>query len=235
MRPPLNRLMIVAVVYDEKDYMKTLLAINECGFPVHYVRRKPSGVGSLSEAINRGFIESRAIEYEYVWFVTNITFDPGVPTILMDALRQGYEAVHPSFDSDHPHLRQIIGSGVVEAPFIEFTAPMFVSGVFDFLRCDERMPYWGMDLDISYRLHALGFSMAVDHRVKLGHTYIRHTKQKEQVTLQRQLRRKQTDAGTRLALKKKFEGEWGCGVNWDKRSPITALYETVAKKIIKKV
>ena len=232
--PPSNDdLIIVAIRYLEKEYQETVRCIEATALPVIYVDRKPAGIGSLSEAVNRGF---KAVDKKYkkVWFVTNVTFPVWAADSLASVLDSGYSAVHPSFDSDHPHICQREGDGIRRAPFIEFTAPMFRTEVFANLMLDERMPYWGMDLDISYRMHAAGLRMAIDHRFALGHTYIRHTKPKPTTTLLRQLRRKETDAGTRLALKKKFKEEWDF-IDWGDHFPITALYDTVAKKILPKL
>jgi hypothetical protein len=228
--PSKGKLLIIAVVYEERDYWPTMHAINATTYPVYYVHRRPAGIGSLAEACNRGFREGCGELFENVWFVTNVTFPRETPDLLLDALDQGYAAVHPSFDSDHEHLRNVPATEAVWAPFIEFTAPMINSGVFGHLQLDENMPDWGHDLDFSYRLAQLGMEMAVDHRVKLGHTYIRHKKPKEGVTLMRQLRRKETDNGTRLALRNKYSAVFAK----NNRMPITELYKIMAEKMNKK-
>src|ERR1041385_2610206 len=62
----------------------------ESPLPIHYIDRSPPGTGSLAEAINRGFIElltdHRSPITDYIWFVTNITFAPGLLPMLVAAM-----------------------------------------------------------------------------------------------------------------------------------------------------
>ena len=51
----MNNITIVSIVYHEPEWIETKKCIEACGVPVVYVERSPPGVGSLAEAINRGF------------------------------------------------------------------------------------------------------------------------------------------------------------------------------------
>lgn len=56
------------------------------------------------------------------------------------------------------------------------------------------MPYWGHDLDWSYRAKSIQARLGIHHGVILGHTYIRNSKP-HAVTLQRKRLRRLADAG----------------------------------------
>lgn len=211
----LNKLIIVAIEYLEKDFQETRDCIAATGLPVYYVKRNPEGVGSLAEAINRGFRESGAIRYEYCWFVTNITFDPDVPLRLCRVLNLTLAAaIHPAFSSDHAHLTAADPQklGFVQVPFIEFTAAMVRTCVFAVHKLDEKMPFWGHDLDFGYRLLKAGFKILVHKNAGVYHTYIRN-KYKSNTTLIRLQNRRNTDASTVHALKMKYGQQWK-KVNW---------------------
>ena len=88
--------LIISIFYHETEWLKTKRCIEAAGLPVHYVERNPKGVGSLAEAINRGFRESGATDYKYAWIVTNITFAPDVPARLEESMNStGYAVIHP--------------------------------------------------------------------------------------------------------------------------------------------
>jgi GT2 family glycosyltransferase len=191
----MNKVTIVSVVYQEPEWQQTKKDIEACGVPVVYVERSPPGVGSLAEAINRGFKE--APESEFVWFVTNVTFEPSVLNRLLESITDpSLAAVHPSFLSDHAHLRPMPctfwkGSSLKAVPFVEFTAPLVRAEIFKNHLLDEKMPYVGHDMAWGYEMRELGYKVAVEHMTTLGHTYIRHRKGFHPVThTRRMLRRK---------------------------------------------
>ena len=205
-----RRLHIVAVKYDEPDWIITNRCISQSRFPVHYVDRK--GVGSLAEALNRGFnyILSMKNEIDLVWFVTNVTFNPDLPTKLITQMAQtGYAAITPAFRSDHPFIRPVRGcSSTLECPMIEFTAPIVRVSVFKQFPLDENMPYWGHDLDWSHRVRQAHFKLGVYHGGVLGHEYIRNNRRRHPITMKRAALRVSTNVSTRVALEKKYGPNW---------------------------
>lgn len=175
----MNKLTIVSIVYVEPEWQETKKCIEATGLPVVYVDRDPIGVGSLAEAINRGF--KNAPESEFIWFVTNVTFKKELAEDLLLQMEVcKYAAIHPSFDSDHPHIRQreltVNLAPTLTVPFIEFTAPIVRADIFSKIQLDEKMPYVGHDMAWSYDVRQLGYEVGVYHDYKLGHTYIRHKK-----------------------------------------------------------
>ncbi len=225
----MNDTLIISIVYHESEWLKTKRCIEATGLPMHYVERNPKGVGSLSEAINRGFNQSDALNHQYAFIVTNITFEPDLPARLADSIGN-HAAIHPAFDSDHIHERPD-GSGLVKpVPFIEFTAAFVDTEIFQYYPLDEKMPYWGMDLDFSYRLWQDGYTVGVDHGATIGHTYIRNAKP-DRYTVQRKAARKATNNSTREALRKKYGNEWRNIVFPKTEQQIGAFYEQVKQKI----
>lgn len=226
----MNNTIIISIVYHEPEWQQTKQCIEATGLPVHYVERSPKGIGSLAEAINRGFRESGAIDYQYAWIVTNITFEKDIPKLLSEGMGN-YAAIHPAFESDHSHERPD-GSGLVKSvPFVEFTAAMVDTEVFQYYPLDENMPFWGMDLDHGYRLHADGYKIAVHHGAQIGHTYIRNAKHKNAFTVKRKAARRATDGRTKEALKKKYGENWK-GIKFpNTETEIGAFYKQAEKLI----
>ena len=210
-----RRLHIVAVKYEEPDWVITNRCLDQTRFPVHYVDRK--GVGSLAEALNRGFnyVISANEGIDLVWFVTNVTFNPDLPTKLVDQMTHtGFAAITPAFRSDHQFIRPVQGSSLtLECPMIEFTAPIVRVSVFKQFLLDENMPYWGHDLDWSYRVKQAGHKLGVFHGGVLGHEYIRNNRRKHPVTVRRAAIRVSTNGSTQAALEKKYGPNWR-GVVW---------------------
>lgn len=225
----MDDLIIISIVYHEPEWQQTKACIEATGLPVHYVERNPKGIGSLSEAINRGFRECNAMYYKFAWIVTNVTFEPDLPGRLAKNMGN-HAAIHPAFDSDHIHERPD-GSGEVKAvPFIEFTAAMVDTEVHQYYPLDEKMPYWGMDLDYSYRLWQDGYNVAVDHSAEIGHTYIRN-KQPNHYTIRRKAARKANDHRTKQRLSEKYGREWRDIVFPKTEKQIGEFYERVKLKI----
>lgn len=198
-------LIILSVVYLEPEWLNTKKCIDRTGLPVHYVERNPAGVGSLAEAINRGFREIESFGFKYVWVVTNITFEKGVPFKLR-SMMDDYAIVHPSFSSDHYFCRPDDSGKTKPVPFVEFTSPMIKSDTFIYL--DENMPYWGHDQDYGYRMWERKQKVGVNHAVKIDHTYIRKTVHYFSTTLQRHNLRKATNRSTKEALARKYGDGW---------------------------
>ena len=213
------RILIVSVIYLEPEWKATrdCIAINQnvcemLGHTVNLIEVDRKGWGSLSEAMNRGAKEGEAERYDYIWFVTNVTFNQdALANMLVYAENSSFVAIHPAFNSDHAHLRPIPGgSFTLEVPFIEFTAPLVRADVFAAFPLDERMPYWGMDLDWSYRVMQAGNKLGCCHEVVLGHEYIRNNvkAKRHPITQKRWNARKRTDDGTRRRLIKLYGKDW---------------------------
>lgn len=192
-------MQIVAIKYCEPEYQETINCIKKTGIDVIWVDRNPEGVGSLAEAINRGVKQATA---DFVWIVTNVTFDDSVPFKLLKNIGKA-DAIHPTFDSDHKHIRE--GKGVQEAPFIEFTAA-FINRA-KWIGLDENCPYWGHDLIHGYEVHKNGGSILVDYTTKVEHVYIRN-KSRNHYTDRRKASRLNSNNHTRDYLKTKYGQNW---------------------------
>jgi hypothetical protein len=194
---------VIAVVYSEPEWQQTKACLDSLSAPVFLVDR--GGVGNLAEAYNRGFSE-HGRDFEFVWFVSNVTFDVFVlPRLMMTIQRGGFCAVHPEFDSDHAFLCS--GKGLESVPFVEFTAPLVRSNIFASFPLDEAMPYWGHDLDWGHRVREAGHTLTVDHRVRVGHVYVRNLAP-HPVTLARRRERSKTNGSTRRALQSRYGPRW---------------------------
>lgn len=203
----MNHITIVSVIYKEDDWLQTKECIVETGLPVVYVERNPVGVGSLAEAINRGV--RMAPDSEFLFIVTNCTFSREMPQRLVEAFetapRPGLVAVAPCFDSDHEHVRQANHANPIqEVPFVEFTAIMVRDVVMRQWALDEDLPYVGHDMDFGVRMRREGYYLCVDHREKLGHTYIRHKTERNAYTEKRKKLRRQAQPQTVIKLKMKY-------------------------------
>jgi len=175
-----------------------------------YVDRQ--GVGSMATAFNEALRNLPSCDY--VWWITNVEFERGTKDKLVDVLKTHDKAcaVHPQFNSDHPHIR--FGSGKV--PFIEFTAPMFkLDYLLDVGEVDENMLYWGFDLDWSYRAIAKGYELYVDNKSTVDHIYNRHMMKEHPVTQARALLREYYDDETILALISKYGKGWKTVLNFN--------------------
>lgn len=231
--------MIVAVEYLEPEWQQTKTLIEKLAADyngsgngsctVQYVGR--DGVGSLAEAYNRGFRKAQGHEYDYVWLLSNISSVEmrGVCGIETDAIslmikqmesvdkRVNVAANHPAFNSDHIHIRPETFIGITPVPYIEFTAPFIRAEIFAQFPLDETMPYWGHDLDWSYRVAQAGYTLTVDHSVVLGHSYIRHSKANgtlHAITRRRLMLRRRSDKATEAALVAKYGKMWRNVLKW---------------------
>ena len=177
------------------------------------------GVGNMSKAFNVAYLElksrynmyyhgSIADHYKAVFWATNVTFDQELPEQMYNLLMSddNIAAVHAAHHSDHAHLQP--GREAQEVPFVELTCAMFRTEVFRKIGLmDEDMPYWGMDLDWSYRARQAGYKL-YSHPGEVKHTYLRHIKHKHPISRIREQLRQHYDLSTQQALVKKYGNEW---------------------------
>jgi GT2 family glycosyltransferase len=201
--------LIIAVAYLEPSWIETRNCLLKCDNKVVVVDRE--GVGSLAAAYNHAF-KKHAKGYEYVWFVSNITFSPFAVHVLESEMenRKSFAAMHPVMqNSDHAHmrstwhLRQRLNGAIDEVPFVEFTAPIVRANVFNEFMLDEQMPYVGHDLDWGYRVRQAGFKIGLNHKTEIEHAYIRHSPD-HAVTAQRMRLRRESDDATVNRLIEKY-------------------------------
>ncbi len=202
---------VVALLYLEPYYSRTVECLSACGLPVTYVERH-RGTGSLTAALNRGFANLNPPPGSFVWFTTDVEFDPEVPEKLARALQEdpGLAAIHPAHPSDHQSHRPD-GSGVVKlVPYVEFTAPMWRADAFrDCGLLDEDHWYWYQDLVISKTARDMGYRLAVHHGAEVSHAY--RGRQGEEIhpitKLRYDLRRYRDPVEQRL-LERKYGPDW---------------------------
>lgn len=210
-------IQICVVEYIEKSFQETLKCVNEISKydlfndEIIILKREPEGVGSLAKAINS--IPFDRIDSEWVWIVTNITFEPEeFHNVLLDYIylfeNKKAASFQPVYNSDHSFLNPNYGLWTIDAHYIEFTCPFIRTDVLKANPLDEGMPYWGHDLDWSYRVKKLGYKLLPLTQLEINHTYIRNTKNKEQITKQRELLRKKTNHSTRKKLIEKYGKNW---------------------------
>lgn len=188
------KIAIIALKYLEPEYEQTMECLSRTKLPVYYADR--DGVGNMSRAFNEAFDKHVRGRYDFVWFVTNIVFEPEVPYGLAALLRDNpdFAAIHPAMNnSDHKHLWQDqvfrnIGN-IRQVPFIEFTAPMFRVGTFGEYMLQESTPYYYMDLIISHQIRQDGMMVGVTDERIIGHTYLRNSKSVHPISqIRKQLR-----------------------------------------------
>ena len=199
---------IISIIYHEKDWQETASLLSETGLKTTFVDR--GGVGSLAKAYNEGVrrIVESGTNPDYVWLVSNVTFEPEIVHWLRDmCIIHTLDAIHPCFDSDHEFCTCGKTESVSEVPYIEFTAPLIRFEVLKQFPLNESMPYWGHDLDWGYRVRMNGHKIAVANRISVGHVYIRNAK-KEKVTLDRLNLRRKSDVKTRTELIRLYGQNW---------------------------
>lgn len=209
-----KKILPIVLQYEEQGQTRTTLdCLKVAGF-TKWLMADREGVGSMSRAFNRAVRENQETvkRYEFIWFVTNVSFAPSLPASLLEALEShpGAIAVHPAMDSDHPHIRQN-GQEVKAVPFIEWTAPLIaVEGWEDVGELDEAMPYVHFDLDWSHRARQAGWELLVDGRVKVNHTYLWKKAPEKISHLRRELRALRHPASVARMVEK-----WG--PDWKKK------------------
>lgn len=210
---------ITKIVMADRDGIGNMSkALNKAGFAGansmidgNSVKGYISSIRSAAARPNKWMAETEytleTVLCEYIWFLTNVSFDPETPLALMAAFGDHTAAVHPVHQSDHLHLRSC-GETPQDVPFVEFTAPMFSTRAASVIGpADENMPYWGMDLDWSYRAKQAGFNLKVSP-ARVQHVYLRSMKKKEPITLLREQMRLIYHAPTEIALMAKYGIEW---------------------------
>lgn len=192
---------------------QTMQCLIASGFgPENILQVGREGVGSISKAFNsvfEGVYGFDVITTEYVWFVTNVTFDKHVPAFLASALDEYTDvaAIHPKFMSDHPHIRLPKGRDYV--PFVEWTAPMIrMVALHDVGLLDEKLPYWGQDVDWSHRAKIKGWELMADGFSAVQHTYLRHQQNPFPITQVRGALRNIYNQSTENRLIEKWGKEW---------------------------
>lgn len=222
----LSQILPIVLKYEEKGVTeKTVQCLLDAGFDKeNIVFADRDGVGNMSRAFNtsmhilkteddleylqfRGEVRTRMMDIKYIWFLTNVEFPPEMPLSLLSAFDEETAAVHPAFESSHDFIRDAIGV-VPEAPFIEWTAPMVRANTFyDLDGLDYNLPYWGMDLDFSYRAKQAGYVLKIDGRYRLKHAYL-HLHAPEPISEIRKQLRALYDKATEERLIEKYGENW---------------------------
>lgn len=204
----MEKAAIISIIYNEPEWCQTERCLDRCGFPKFFVNRR--GVGSLSKAINSGFTHWSQ-GFEYVWFVTDVTFSPTCLSYLIKAMDSNpqFAGITPAFHGEHlftcPDLRK---RGVASTPFIEFVAPIVRCSVFKQFPLDQRMPYWGFDLDWGYRVRKAGYKVGVLYDETVGHDYIKSSLEENPITTIRKAKRVESFHSTRKALFNTYGPDW---------------------------
>ena len=215
---------VLAVVlgYYEPGYLKrTTDSLNVCQIDYVVQMRDDNGIGSMAASFNRA-MERFAVGQglDYVWMLTNVGFSNDMLMHLIGVLNSHPRcaAVHPVFESDHPHLNsRRLGDKDCPAhgsmiPFVEWTAPMIRMEAWSEIgQLDYEMPYWGFDLDWSHRALQLDWNLRVSTKSTLEHKYLRDRDKKDHsITLNRRRKRTEFDRSTDARLQKKWGKKWLC-------------------------
>lgn len=196
------KILIVLLEYLEPEFTQTLKCVEDTGLPYEVVSR--DGVGNMSRAYNSILMDA-SWQADYLWFVSNITFDKQIPFKLAEHLSDSnWAAVHPVMNSSDHRSHHKNGDVPRETQFIEWTAPMVRADLFSHEPLDEMLPYYYMDLDWCYRMRQFGHKVGVHHGVEIGHTYLRNKKEHPIGTIRKQLRNYWTPISQRHMAQK-----WG--------------------------
>lgn len=208
---------ILSMIYHEPEWLHTVGAIAKyCPvFPTYFAERH--GVLGLSQAFNDAFEANHLKHFDYVWFLTNLSFSGpllqemlGVLYSMPDKERKKVAAIHPAFKSDHQHLRPRMPGDVLEVPFVEFTAPLVNAEVFAGLKLDPAMPYTGHDIDWGYQARKMGLRLLsyTPKESETQHSYLRHSGSPHPATAERKRRRQEAETATCLRLRNKYGDNW---------------------------
>lgn len=199
----------IVLIYEERNWtQQSTDCLRAAGLDnIHYVDR--DGVGSMAKAFNRGAkqVLSKRKKPKYLWFVTNVTFPAFLPGAMLEKMEDivTAAAIHPPFDSDHPHIRKPNGKW---APFVEWTAPFVrVDAWQDVGELDEAMPYVHFDLDWSHRATQAGWVLMVAETGRLNHTYLWCDAPEPISELRRQLRTLRHPASL-ARMQEKWGADW---------------------------
>lgn len=196
----MQKVLIIALKYQEETYSQTLNSINaltEHNVEFKLVFADRDGVGNYSRAFNEAFkrydLSHRGVDIfntgieriDYVWLVSNVTFTCKSFLCLIETMKNAesnFCAIHPVMDtSDHVHQHYTeTPLHLIECPknsyYIEMTAPLIRYSVFKNYMLDEKLPYWYMDLDWSYRVRQAGLRLGVCNIAQVNHVYLRNNK-----------------------------------------------------------
>ena len=202
------KILIVLLEYLEPEFIQTLDCVKETGLPYEVVSR--DGVGNMSRAYN-SILCDPTWEADYLWFVSNVTFNPQTPIKLAETLHDtGWAAVHPAMPTSDHRFQWPNGIEVKETPFVEWTAPMVDAELFSYEPLDEMLPYYYMDLDWCHRAKLKGYKLGVDHSTRVDHTYLRNKEKSHPISqMRKQLRNYWTPISQRHMIEK-----WG--KDWQK-------------------
>lgn len=241
----LSQILPIVLKYYEKGWTeRTVKCLLDAGFsPDDIVFADRDGVGNMSRAFNtsthilkteddleylqfRGEVRTRMMDIKYIWFLTNVEFSPEMPLSLLSAFDEDTAAIHPAFDSQHHFIANTVGVAP-EVPFVEWTAPMVRADVFiELSGLDENLPYWGMDIDFSYRAKKAGYILKVDGRHRLKHTYLHLHALPEPITRIRKQLRELYDKPTEDYMISKYGENW-LSLLWE-----THHYNSIKRKKI---
>jgi hypothetical protein len=218
----MSSVLAVALGYYEPGYLKqTTDSLNVCQIDYVVQMRDNQGVGSMAASFNRAMWRFTApLDIDYVWMLTNVGFPNKMLMHMVGVLESHPKcaAVHPMFESDHPHLncKRLGDKDCPEhgstVPFVEWTAPMIrMSAWSEIGPLDENMPYWGFDLDWSRRALDAGWNLRVNTKSQLHHEYLRGRRKGEhRITTERRRKRAELDKATDAALCEKWGDDWLC-------------------------
>lgn len=203
------KILIVLLEYLEPEFTKTLKCVQDTGLPFELVSR--DGVGNMSRAYN-SILMDPTWNADYLWFVSNVTFEPDLPYKLGEAIvKNDWAAIHPAMaGSDHKfQWPDKFNPNPVETSFVEWTAPMVNAELFSENPLDEMLPYYYMDLDWCHRVKQKGHKVGVHKGAEIGHTYLRNKQEHPIGTLRKQLRNYWTPISQRHMIEK-------YGKDWEK-------------------
>ncbi len=201
----MHKILIIALQYLEPEWSKTLKCIQKTGLP--FIIADRDGVGNMSRAFNDAFFNEDKSEFDFVWFVTNITFKPDVPAKLAEHMGE-YVAIHPAFNSDAPFLQPNKAKDVIEIPFLEFNSPMFRTKTFEKFGLDPNVWYYYFDLIISKQLRDNNLKMACDRSQRVDHVYLRNANSKPEISIIREKLRAWRTPTDKLYMEKNFGKHW---------------------------
>ena len=204
----MQKLAIIALKYLEPEWQETQDCLSKVNYPVFYADR--DGVGNMSRAFNEAFDKYVKGKFEYVWFVTNITFAPDVPDKLLKEMQSNFiDAIHPCMgNSDHLHLRSNGMGAATSVPFIELTAPMFDCEAFAYFKLCEETPYYYMDLIISKQIKDAGGLLCVHNGAEVHHTYLRNKVKKHPISIIREQLRNYHTPLSKAYMVKTYGEDW---------------------------
>ena len=199
------KILIVLLEYLEPEFTQTLKCVEDTGLPYEVVSR--DGVGNMSRAYN-SILMDVSWQADYLWFVSNVTFDKEMPYKLAETLEKtGWAGVHPAMSTSDHKFQWKNGDVPRETPFIEWTAPMVNADLFSHEPLDEMLPYYYMDLDWCHRMREQGHKVGVDHRVEVNHVYLRNKKEHPIGQIRKQLRNYWTPISQHHMIKK-YGKDW---------------------------